>query len=188
MRKSSGDPIYGGFLNDASAVGPVKGIRESSGYVPDCLRLWALLRLPSTKICKIFRPEGPRRKKIRNPFQHEGRQAKSDTRRTDYEGQSDIQWQLGVTPDTNRLDKTGGLGSPQRPFGYFSGEGKVPRRRHAPPAGLIKAPSAAPPAEKRPGQGERRRRRQRGRPGPPAQDFPPKAGKGAFLFPGFLLY
>ena len=74
--KSFGDPICGGFLNDASVVGPVKGIRESSGSVPDCLRLWELLRLPSTKICKIFRPEGPRRKKIRTPFQPEGRQAK----------------------------------------------------------------------------------------------------------------
>ena len=132
MRKSSGDPICGGFLNDASAVGPVKGIRESSGSVPDCLRLWELLRLPSTKTCKIPEPEGPCRKKLETTLSPRGDSRSAAAHRTNYEGAEgpkEIQRQLGITPDTNRLDKTGGLGSPQRPFGYFSGEGKVPRRR-----------------------------------------------------------
>ena len=49
--------------------------------------------------------------------QPEGRQPKWDTRRTDYEeagGLMEIQWLPGIAPDKDRLDKNGGLGSPQR--------------------------------------------------------------------------
>ena len=66
--------------------------------------------------------------KKRNRPQPEGRQAKCDTHRTDYEGAvgpTEIQWLPGITPDKNRLDKNGGLGSPRRAFAYFSRVGKV---------------------------------------------------------------
>ena len=62
--------------------------------------------------------------------QHEGRQAKSDTHRTDYEGARGpavFQWLPGISPDSVRLGKKGGPGSPRRRFGYFAAEGKVTR-------------------------------------------------------------
>ena len=134
---------------------------------------------------------------------HEGRQAKCAKHRTGHEGASglmEIQWLPGFKSAGDRLGKRAGV-QPEggwRPFGYFSGEGKVPlrskpaskKKREIPrwetPAknpGPGKAPLRSRPATgasalhrlaapARPvqsgiqGQGECRRRRQRGRPGP----------------------
>ena len=65
---------------------------------------------------------------------HEGRQAKCAKHRTGHEGASglmEIQWLPGFKSAGDRLGKRAGV-QPEggwRPFGYFSGEGKVPRRR-----------------------------------------------------------
>ena len=90
--------------------------------------------------------------------QHEGRQAKSDTHRTDYEeagGPVVFQWLPGIKSDTVRLDKAGV--QPEggwRVFGYFLHEQKVPRpwvreptRQRAPsgPLGSSGSPGAHSP-------------------------------------------
>ena len=67
---------------------------------------------------------------MRNAFQPEGRQAEYVTHRTDYEGAGGkevFQWLPGISPDSVRLGKKGGPGSPRRRFGYFAAEGKVTR-------------------------------------------------------------
>ena len=59
-----------------------------------CLRLLKTDLLPTTKICQIPHPEG--------------RQAKSDAHRTDYEeasGLAEIQWLPGIKSDGVRLGK-----------------------------------------------------------------------------------
>ena len=53
--------------------------------------------------------------------------------RTGYEGQLEIQWQLGIFSDTDRLDKNGGPGSPRRFFGDFLCVQKVTRVRGGEP-------------------------------------------------------
>ena len=76
--KSFGDPICDGFLNDASAVGPVKGI-HASVFLCRTACGWGNCSAPVNKNLQNPHPEGPCRKKNRNHSQHEGRQAKSDT-------------------------------------------------------------------------------------------------------------
>ena len=98
--------------------------------VPDCLRLWERRLRAETERGTDCQPEKPP-KKIRNAPQHEGsaerklettistravRRSAAD-RRTGYEaasGPAEIQWLPGIAPDTHRLGKKGGLGSPQR--------------------------------------------------------------------------
>ena len=97
--------------------------------------------------------------KIRNNPQPEGRQARSDTHRTDYEGAGGkgvFQWLPGIKSHTDRLGKKGVRVS-RRFFGDFLCVQKVTRglgpgrpRRGEPGSGA---------------QGEFRRRRQRGQPG-----------------------
>ena len=64
----------------------------------------------------------------RNSPQHEGRQAKWDTHRTDYEKAEGKRYFSGcpVSPlQASDWANEGGLGSPQRAFAYFSRVGKV---------------------------------------------------------------
>ena len=72
-------------------------------------------------------------RKTRNNYQPEGCQAKCVMHRTGYEGQLEIQWQLGIFSDTDRLDKNGGPGSPRRFFGDFLCVQKVTRVRGGEP-------------------------------------------------------
>ena len=75
---------------------------------------------------------------MRNAFQPEGRQAEYVTHRTDYEGAGGkevFQWLPGIPFADVRLDKQGGLGSPQRAFAYFSRVGKVGLRSTPSPKG-----------------------------------------------------
>ena len=118
------------------------------------------------KTCKIPQPkglkkentnnpqtEGPCRKKNRNHFQPEGRQAKLADRPADYEaasGPRDIQRLPSSFPDKNRLDKTGGAGvSPARFCLLF------PRGKSRPPEAYRQAkekraiPQQAAPPKKR---------------------------------------
>ena len=77
-----------------------------------------------------------------------------------------FQWQLGVFPDTGRLDKQRGPGCPRRRFGYFAAEGKVTRAgaRNTPkqPEGLIKGDSEGLSSDKIPSP-----------PGSGSKSFPP---------------
>ena len=112
MRKSFGDPICGGLLVDASAVGPVKEIDASMASVPNCLRLGKLLRL-SAKTCKTHQPEGRSRLKreAETTLSPRGDSRSAADRRTGYEaaiGPKEIQWLPGSFPDKNQLDKRGG--------------------------------------------------------------------------------
>ena len=80
---------------------PFEGIEPSIISASDCLCLLKSGRFPTTKHGNIPQPEG--------------RQAKSDTHRTDYEGPAgpaEIQWQPGISPDSVRLDKAGSGASP----------------------------------------------------------------------------
>ena len=66
--------------------------------------------------------------KIRNNHQPEGRQAEPDTHRTDYEGAggpAEIQWQLGISPGKDRLDKKRGSGVSPAVFPPTFGRPKV---------------------------------------------------------------
>ena len=68
----------------------------------NCLRLWKV----SVSTNKKETPLSPRAV----------RRSAAD-RRTDYEGaggKKEFQWLPGIKSNTNRLDKNGGLGSPQR--------------------------------------------------------------------------
>ena len=119
MQKSSGDPICTGFLVDASAGLCPAGMALLKRYMHlfSCIGLPAAVGTapaPINKNRNIPQPEGSA-EKIRNHFQHEGRQAKSDTRPAGYEaagGQKEIQWLPGISPDMNRLDKKGVWGLP----------------------------------------------------------------------------
>ena len=74
----------------------------------------------------------------RSAYHPEGRQARLVTHRTDYEeagGFAVFQWLPGIKSDCVRLDKKGGLGSPQRAFAYFSRGGKVGLRSIPSPKG-----------------------------------------------------
>ena len=70
----------------------------------------------------------------RSAYQLEGRQAKcgrAPHRLRGASGPAEIQWQPCISPDGVRLDKNGGLGSPQRFFCPLLGVQKWVRRRQA---------------------------------------------------------
>ena len=66
---------------------------------------------------------------LRSAYQPEGRQAKSDNHRTDYEGPAAL-WKFSgnwVSPLQASDWTKRGPGEPRRRFGYFAAEGKVTR-------------------------------------------------------------
>ena len=93
----------------------------------------------------------------RSAYHPEGRQAKSDTRRSDYEeagGKKVFQWQPGAPLQVSDWTNKGGLGSPQRLFGDFLCVQKVTRVRGGEPRkpcdeaarfGCARVPGAEPP-------------------------------------------